>query len=292
MEYILITATTLLFTLQTLCYKQFNSKFMKNFGNYFLFNTIYFSLAFLIFFIIRDNAQRYHFYTVILGVAFGILIIFTNLCYMKAMETGPLSFSALFFSFGLLIPIMFGVFSWGEKISLAQVTGLMLLFISFYLGSKAGKEDGHTINLRWILLCIGSFLGNGGLMTLSKQHQILLPGQETSGFLMIAFGTAALISAVTFIWCTIVKRQGIRHMMKPYLVLIILGTAGSAVLGNLFTLILATMISAVIQFPTVNGGVVVLSALASLLIFREKLSNKGIAGLCTGIAALFLVSMR
>ena len=60
--------------------------------------------------------------------------------------------------------------------------------------------------------------------------------------------------------------------MRPILIMTLLGA--SAYVGNFLHLKAAAYVPASVQFPLVSGGVIVLSALASRLIFKEKISKK------------------
>ena len=104
MNYLLVLACIFIFVFQTISFKEFNRSHMKNIASYFLFNFIYFCMVVFIV-LILGGFKELKPYTLWLGMSFGTLFVGTILCYMKAMETGPLSYSALFFSFGLVIPL-------------------------------------------------------------------------------------------------------------------------------------------------------------------------------------------
>ena len=292
MNYLALLVTTLLFATQTVCFKMFNRTYMKNLASYFIFNFLYFGIVVLIFLIIGGIPRFIETYTLALGISFGVLFVLVIFSYMKAMETGPLSYSSLFFSFGLLVPIVFGTFLWNEKISMIQVFGLALLLVTFYL--CAGASDGNTksgLNLRWAIFCLIAFIGNGGLMTLAKEHQILLPGKQVLEFLIVSFGTAALLSLILFL-CSYFKKQSISHLWQTPFVFIVLGAGLTTAFGNQLALYLNSRIPSILQFPTVNGGVVILSTVASSIIFGEILTKKGKLGLGLGIVALVLLCIK
>ena len=94
---------------------------------------------------------------------------------MKAMEIGPLSYTTLFFSFGLLVPIVFGLFFWNENIGILQLIGLLLLLVTFYVGNESSQNGEQKWGGKWLTFCIIAFIANGTLMVISKGHQIILP---------------------------------------------------------------------------------------------------------------------
>jgi drug/metabolite transporter (DMT)-like permease len=291
MNYLAILIATLLFGTQTVCFKFFNRTYMKNFASYFFFNFLYFGTVVLIFLISSGFPKVIDPYTWSLGVSFGVVFVVTIFCYMKAMETGPMSYSSLFFSFGLLVPVVFGTFLWNEKISMTQFFGLALLLITFYLCSGASGNKLQSISSKWAIFCAIAFLGNGSLMTLAKEHQILLPGQQVGSFLIIAFGTSALLSFVLF-GLSYFKKQTVAHLKKLPFVLVVLGAGVTTAFGNQLAMYLNSRVPSILQFPVINGGVVILSAVASILFFGENLTIKGKIGLGLGIAALVFLCIK
>lgn len=292
MDYTFMFISILIFALQTLSFKEFNRSFMKNLASYFMFNFLYFNVVVLTFILLNTKPEGIHLQTAILAVAFGVLFVITILLYMKAMEEGPLSFSSLLFSFGILVPIICGVFLWNEGISAVQLVGLALLFLTFYMGSGTTGDSEHKVNLRWLVFCITALVGNGIIMALSKAHQMIMPGKEIKEFLILAFGTASLLSLLLFFRQRFVAGEKVSHLKNRTFVLLVLAAGITTAFGNQLALYLSARIPAVIQFPTVNGGVVFVSTIFSALVFKEKLSKRGIAGMLLGLVALVLLSVK
>lgn len=291
MNYLVIIVATLIFALQTVGFKVFNRTYMKNLSNYFIFNFLYFAVVILIFLLIGGIPTYFDPYTLGLGITFGVLFILSIFCYMKAMETGSMAYSSLFFSFGLIVPIIFGACFWQERISIIQLLSLGLLFVTFYLCSGASGNTKLRLNSKWVIYCFIAFIGNGALMTLAKEHQILLPGKQVSEFLIVSFGTAALLSLVLFL-CFYLKKQPSSHLRRRSFAIVVLVTGVTTAFGNLLTLYLNSRVPSVLQFPTVNGGVVILSTVISSLFFGERLTWKGKAGLGIGIVSLVLLCIK
>lgn len=292
MNYLLIIATVIIFTVQTMCFKEFSSRFMKNLASYFAFNSFYFSIVVVIFLFLKGGFTDFKNITIILGAAFGIGFITTMLCYMKAMDIGPLSYTTLIFSFGIILPIIIGLIFWNENVNLFQILGLGMLLLTFYLGNSPSEKNGTGINLKWLILCIAAFVGNGTLMVVSKWHQVFLPGEQIKEFLIVAFGTAAALSFLLLLFQRFAKGQRVGHLKGSLFYVVAIFTGVSTAFGNQLSLTLNTRIPSIIQFPSVSGGTVIFSAIASGLFFKEKFTKKGILGLGTGIAALILLSVR
>ena len=212
MNYLLLLFMIILFAVQTIDFKEFNRVYMKNPASYFLFNFLYFCIVVLIFVATKAGRYSFHPYTLLIGACFGVLFTIAMYCYLKAMEAGPLSYTTLLFSMGLIIPVIFGLLFWNEKISMYQIAGLMLLSVTFYIGSASAGGGGRKINLKWLILSFFAFLGNGVLMSMGKLHQVIMPGREINEYLIIAFGVAALFSLAGFVFFKSYGGQAVTHL--------------------------------------------------------------------------------
>ena len=94
-----------------------------------------------------------------------------------------------------------------------------------------------------------------------------------------------------FFWYYFYKGQGILHFKSWSFVRVSLIAAITTAVGNWLMLYLTTKLPSVVQFPSVNGGNVFLSTLASSFLFKEKLSKRAKLGLVIGLMALVLLSL-
>jgi drug/metabolite transporter (DMT)-like permease len=291
LDYLLMLAAIAVFGLQALCFKWFSRGFMKNLASYFLFNFLYFSVVVAVLLPFGLNFAGLHTQTAVLAVIFGFVFIASIFLYMKAMENGPLTLSALMFSFGLLVPILAGAVLWKERLNILQGAALILLLFTFYLGSAGQQAGKKNVNVKWLIFSVSAMLGNGALMTLLKAHQTTLPGVEIREFLAIAFGTAALLSLAVFARRKIRFRDDLSHLKTKAFALLVLGAGISTGIGNLITILLSGRLPAYVQFPVVNGGVVFLSSLLSVFVFREKMTVRAWAGMALGLVALVIICL-
>jgi drug/metabolite transporter (DMT)-like permease len=291
MDYALILIPIVMFSIQTISFKDFNKNLMKNMDSYFLFNFLYFSLAVIIFIVFNREWEVIRPLTVLLATGFGLLFMTVILLYMKAMSLGPLSYSSLLFSMAMLVPIIFGAVFWDEPVRPIQLAGLALLVLTFLLASRASGDDKKP-NIRWLLYCLAACIGNGLIMALSKAHQMTYTGQEIEEFLILGFGTAALVSLAIFLARRLRKKADLsklRHMRFAIVVVLAGLTTG---FGNLVALGLSGRIPAIVQFPSINGGFVILSSLLSYWLYKEKITRRALAGFVIGLAALVLLSLK
>ena len=60
---------------------------------------------------------------------------------------------------------------------------------------------------------------------------------------------------------------------------------------NYLNLKLSGLIPSQLFFPLINGSTIVLSALLSVAVFKERLNKKQIIGLCGGILSLIAICL-
>lgn len=291
MNFLLLVTVILIFGVQTLCFKVFSKSYMKSLASYFAFNFLYFCIIVAILPVFGIRFQGLHALTLELAILFGVIFVVSIYLYMKAMESGPLSLTSLCFSFGLLIPIIFGAIFWKETVSLLQAAALVLLFFTFYLGGKTRQDLQKKVNVKWLACSIAALIGNGALMTISKTQQMVLPGREVNEFLVLAFGTAAALSLLLFLFQKFVRKETVPHLKGRVFILLLLGTGITTAFGNQIALILSGRLPAVIQFPVQNGGIVFLSSALSVFAFREKMTRNAWIGLALGLAAMVLICL-
>lgn len=291
MNYLLLLLVIVVFAVQTLCFKLFSRTYMKSLASYMAFNSLYYAVIVAALAATGVQFLGLHGLTVILAVAFGAVFVASIFLYMKAMENGPLALSSLAFSFGLLVPIVFGAFFWQESVSILQGIALLLLFFTFWLAGNTGQDRSRRANLKWLLFGLGAMLGNGALMTLSKAQQMSLPGIEVREFLLIAFGTAALLSFAVFLIRRYRAGEQVPHLKGRGFVLLVLVTGITTAVGNLGGLYLSGRLPAVVQFPVTNGGIVFLSSMLSMVFLKEKMTRNGWLGLALGLVALVMISL-
>ncbi len=228
-------------------------------------------------------------FTVLLGVLFGAVTALQGVTNMAALQVGPLSYTSVIISFSTLISALSGVLFFGESIGLWQIIGMALMLASFAL-ANGGENGGKRANLRWLLLCVVAFLATGAIGVMQKIHQSSAFKEELNAFLVIAFAVSAFLSGVVALLLR-KKESGSEEnrndrggMMLLIFLMLISGVC--VAVNNKLNLYLSGVIDSVIFFPVVNGGGLVLTTLASLLIFKGRLRTKQWIGILLGIASV------
>lgn len=231
-------------------------------------------------------------YTLLLGALFGVISALCAMCDMKALETGPFSYTSIIVSCSMVIPAFSGLLFFQESVTPFQYAGAFFMIFAFVFAVDP-KFDTSGTSLKWFLFCIGSFLLNGAIGVMQKVHQSSDFKSELSAFLIVAF----LISCVFSLTLAMLNRK--KHpltsvrpaKLKRFLVYGVCCGAGIA-LANQINMHLSGVMPSIIFFPVVNGGYMLLTSAAGLLLFREKLSKKQLIGMIAGACAILLLCIQ
>ena len=127
---------------------------------------------------------------------------------------------------------------------------------------------------------------------MQKLHQSTVYKEELNEFLVVAFGVSALIS-VGYLVILAARKQAmpVRHSRNScWLLLGIMVISGVfAAVNNRWCLYLSGVMDSAVFFPLVNGGGLVLTTLAAVVVFREKLSRQQWIGIAFGIASVIFL---
>ena len=235
-------------------------------------------------------------FTIWFGVLFGAVTAIQTIANVSAINCGPMSYTSIFISFSVLISALSGVLIFGEdSLEIIQIVGIALMLVSIVLSAN-GKSDGKRINLKWFILSFIAFLLTGAIGIMQKIHQTSDYKAELSAFLVIAFVTSALISAIfafikrnkANVAASESKSQGGKKIALT--LLSVMAVAGLCVAANnKFNLYLTGVLPTAIFFPIYNVGILILTTLSAIFIFKERLSLKQWIGVAIGIISVVCI---
>ena len=182
----------------------------------------------------------------------------------------------------MIIPTISGVF-FGETFSLPRLCVVFVMIFFIYLSLDKGSD--MRINKLWLIYCLLAFVFQGGIGVLQKIHQSSLYKNETGVFLLTAFICSLIYSCIRT-----KKSFGELNFQKKHLCFALL--CGVCTFGmNYLNLKLSGILPSQLFFPIINGSAIILSSVASVLIFKEKLSKKQLIGLCGGMISLVAICL-
>lgn len=224
--------------------------------------------------------------TLLFGVMYGIFTVLAQWLYTVALGKMPVSVCAMVYSFGFIIPTVFGTVMWNESIGFFKILSVLLCVVTIILSSLGNGGDNKKTEIGAVLPLIISMIASGGLGVVQKLQQKSDYPSETGAFLVSAFLLAGIISAVAAL---IAKNENYtvqKHEKEFYFSVITVGAAMAA--ANTANTLLAGRLPSVIAFPITNVGVILASLLVSVLFLKEKITGKQIAAMVTGISAVIM----
>ncbi len=220
-----------------------------------------------------------------ISILIGVFFIVTYFLFARSSEKAGLAITAVASKMSVIIPVMAGFLIFGDRVSIQKVVGILLTLAAFYLIFLPGK--GLKINYRFVLLPLLLLLGNGMNDVLVKYSEYFYLHQDEGLFLSFIFLVALIMGMVVLFFKQFLKGRFIS--LKNLTGGIILGSLNYW--GAYFFLLSMERYEASFLFSLVNVGIVGLSAIASYLIFKEKLNKMNWVGILIAIIAIILVSM-
>lgn len=214
------------------------------------------------------------------AVALAAVMIPYFIIGVKVLSLGSLAIYSMFMMLGgMLVPFFYGVLFLKEELTLSKIAGTVLLSLFIVLQALWQSDEENQESTRgkkgiFFLLCLLIFFLNGMTGVVVKAHEINRQAVDEISFTITSCALTSALSLIFLLPCgkniRLAFKENLR--LRPVLIMILLGAA--AYTGNFLHLKAASFVPASVQFPLVSGGVIVLSALASKLIFKEKTTSK------------------
>lgn len=250
-----------------------------------LANCLVFAFTFVIFSVSLKNGinPSLIYYSILFGV-FGVSF---QVFYALALKSGPFSASCMMINLSMVIPVVFSILYYGEKVSVTRVVGIILCLTALFLNVKS---DGKKVNAKWFIYVVLAFFSTGGIAIVQKIFSRSEYGEYLEQFIFFGYLIAFLLSFVIF--CTQQKfgvkktfKISIRNVLLTFLIAVALGAY------QFFFTFANSFIDAIILVPTVSGLATVLQMLSGRVIFKEKFTVRQICSICIGITAIILISL-
>ena len=217
----------------------------------------------------------------VLGLISGILYLVNFVLMQKNIYQNGIMLSSLFGKLGILVPTLMAVFVFHEKPKFTQITGVITAVLAILLINleRGGfKKGGKRVLILILLLCTG--------ITDSMANIYYKTGSSAlkDHYLFYIF-LAALILAFLMV---LFKKQ--RLTLKDVLFGVLIGVPNY--FSSRFLLLAVGSLPAVITYPVYSVGTLIVITVASVLFFKEKLSNQKKTALVLILGALVLLNIK
>lgn len=295
MPLLLLFLTVVSATVQNFFTKIYSGKTDKG---VFLFNATSALVALLVFAITAKFRFVFVWGNMLYALLFALSYFFAVFGLTMAIKTGPLSITALIESYSMIVASVYGVVFLSEPMTPYMITGFVLLVISLTLVNyekKGAAPKGQAgINAKWIFFVSVGFLGNGLCTVVQKAQQVW--SEKTYGAGQFLYSdemmmAGLLAAAVAFTVCFLVSERKYFKEVIRYGGLPAVGRGVSNGLANVFSILVMTMMAVSVANAVIAAGCVVLSALISVVIYKEKLNAFQWAGIAIGVVSLVFLNL-
>ncbi len=235
-------------------------------------------------------------WALLMGATFIFLF---NIVAFTSQRIG-VAITAVAYKLSLVIPFVFSIWLYQEKVTALRIAGIVMALAGVYLTIKQAAAEQPTANEqrptplprfnKWLLIWpVILFAGSGLLDTMIKYvEQSYLNKNNGNDFLIMAFVSAAVLGSVLLLAGVLTGRQKLNYRSV---------LAGIAIgLPNYFSI--WCMVEALKQYPgnssaiipIINMGIVLVSTLAAVFMFRERLSLLNRLGIILSLGAIALIA--
>lgn len=221
--------------------------------------------------------------TVLLGIINAAVLYGYDAFIIKASATGPYSILMTFsLTGGIVVPAIVSWVFFGVPFSWVQLVSILIIFASVLMISKKedeseNKEEHKKHRTFFLIICTLLGLANGLYGVLLNVQQEWTGVEEKEEMVAVTFMGAAVISFIQLILKEKDDTFKAFKQTKKSLIFLLLTALVSALAINALVIALDG-IDTTLVYTFDNAGVLLLSAIASAILFKEKLSKLNIVG--------------
>ncbi len=221
------------------------------------------------------------------GAMFGVASVIFQLTYTKAMSMGNVPLTVTISNLSIMIPTTVSAVVFGDPISEVRIVGIILTAVAFIIStdfSHTGKTERG-----WLVLTLLAFLTNASGTTVQKFFGKTEFSGEGQAFVACAYICAAAITAAVYLICALKgNRKSFPTSPKVFLYAAAVGALLAAFQAvNTYT---AAHVAGTFHYPVFSGGVMILSTLSGLIIFKDRLNKRQLMGISVALVAVVLTN--
>lgn len=224
--------------------------------------------------------------TLVYGIINGVILYVYNASLVAATQRGSYAFMNVCLLFGgILVPML--AFITTDPITVTQYIAIAAMLVGCYLMNAEGIKLKNTKPIFYVL-CLLLFLGNGGytvMLNLQEQYD----KSQSQEMLAITYIVSCIIAVVQLLFKEKGKFPRAFAMGKKSVLFLALSLTCVAIAQNIMIVLYQVIPSAAVVMSFVSGGIIVLSAICSRILFKEKLTPVKIAGVA--VAAISAVAL-
>ena len=217
----------------------------------------------------------------------GIMFILVFNVMAQTSQKNGLSVASVSSKMSVVIAIVFGVWYYEESLGFIKLSGILLALIAVYLTSVKEKKE-TTVKQVSLLFPILLFFGSGAIDTSLKFIETSFVEEGGVPLFSATIFGCAFILGMSILLYQMVKGT-FRFEFKNILGGILLGVPNYFSIVYLLKALSTDGMESSTAFTLNNVGIVILSTLFGLFIFKEKLIWKNWLGIVIAIVSILLV---
>lgn len=230
-------------------------------------------------------------YTWLFAAINALVLLLYNTSMIKGGNLGSYAFLMLASLFGgIVLPLLVGVAFLGERMTAAQWAAVGIMIAAIVLMNSKGLKLGGA-SRSYYLWCALLFLSNGLYGIIMNLQVNKLHGEESSEMLVILFALSALfafgIEAAGGRGSALLRGFNMGKKAAAWLLVCCISAFAAARL----MLYLLTQMQSGLLYTIDNGGVLALSFLYSIFLFKEKPSRLQLLGMILAALSVVMINM-
>jgi len=290
MDYLILFFAVLCIAVQFNINKLYQKKFAAGLREILFFSLVC-GAANTIFFFIYGGIPEFSTFSFVISILLAVVSSLSILVGILIMKYGKMSVYSVFTMLGgMILPYFYGIIFLDETLSAARIIGLAILICALPLSTFSRSDNKNKTAVFYYILCVMIFLLNGTVSIISKSHSINISAVPAANFIFYSNLWVTVINcAAYFIFKPKVETPAKVNKL-PAVGLITVFALVSGV-GFLLQLISAKTVPAVVLYPFVTGGSIVLSTIGARIFFGEKISLPALVGIVMAVGGtlLFLI---
>lgn len=226
-----------------------------------------------------------------MAMALGFVFVSTFYLMARTTQLRGVSVASVASKMSLAIPVVFSLFILKlgtNNLDFWNYSGIVLAFIAIILVSKkttSPLSKKQPLTLKYIALPLAVFLLGGVIDTsLNYANHHFVTESTEAVFPIFIFGFAFVIGLI------IALIQGVKFRKKDVLGGLYLGVPNYFSIYLQLKALSAFDNNGAILYPSLNIGIIIVSTLAAVLFFKEKLSKINIIGVGLAVVVILLLS--
>jgi len=205
----------------------------------------------------------------------------------RSTQKAGISITTLASKMSFVLPMIFSIVFYQEAISTQKIIGFVLAISAVLLSIYKDQTDATQRKYLWLPILLFFVAGTvDSLVKYAQEEYLTSGGQEIFSTLLFA------IAAISGFVVLIVKKQNFKELFRAKVLIggLLLGLVNFGSLHFLIASLNNSGFDSSVVFSIINVGIVAVSVLIGIGVFKEKLNKINLLGIVLAIIAIFILT--